>query len=109
MTTTPAPAIRDLLATPEPLGIWLYRQDPETIVGYRGVCESCPLAAFLEAHGIEFPSVGKFDVQYREWDTHIQTKLPEWATEFVKQIDTQGYGRTVTARDALVALAEVAA
>ncbi len=80
---------------------WLAAKPPAEIVGDSRDCCSCPIAKFYcETSGGQEVSI--FDDT--NWGGHIidrgysRRKLPDWASAFVFQVDSDGNGKITAAR-----------
>lgn len=81
---------------------WLEGLESDESVGLRQVNDACPIVSFLAALGYE-AYVGSLG--YEIGSLRVYYELPEWAYNFVAQVDSSGdFGTEVMAGEALAIL-----
>lgn len=81
---------------------WLESKKLSDEVGYAQQPECCPLACYLEDQGIVGVAVTEDEICGDHWSI----TPPEWASRFVRDIDTHDELEPITAAAALQALAQ---
>jgi hypothetical protein len=65
---------------------WLAQQPAETVVGETCSGYNCPIAKYLNQHGVEKVDVASDCIIYPDPD-RLEYVLPEWVKEFIAQCD----------------------
>lgn len=114
------PTVDVLLASPEPLRLWLMTKPPAAIVGRCHNSTGCLITTFLEENGagiwafdpycypgIPAGKLDRYDTDLAADERIVETRYaPAWAADIAKRFDGLGNGhhRAVTAAEALTLL-----